>query len=108
MSQWAGRFRILLLVNVVVSFMAFSQELLTEKPNIPSGLNPEYAGTQACIDCHQNEVEAWKGSHHDMAMKHANTTSVRGDFDNHVVTHKGMPIVFLKKRRRILGQYSRC
>ncbi|MBS9831331.1 tetratricopeptide repeat protein [Vibrio alginolyticus] len=97
MSQWAGRFRILLLVNVVVSFMAFSQELLIEKPNIPSGLNPEYAGTQACIDCHQNEVAAWKGSHHDMAMKHASTTSVRGDFDNHVVTHKGMPNRFFKK-----------
>ncbi|WP_375792499.1 multiheme c-type cytochrome, partial [Vibrio crassostreae] len=40
----------------------------------------KYVGSEACVDCHSAEVEAWQGSHHDMAMKHADDESVLGNF----------------------------
>ncbi|MGC1510481.1 multiheme c-type cytochrome [Ketobacter sp.] len=42
---------------------------------------PEYVGKSACVDCHQKEVEAWTGSHHDLAMQEVNQATVLGDFD---------------------------
>ncbi|CAK2133562.1 Cytochrome c-552/4 domain-containing protein [Vibrio crassostreae] len=56
-----------------------------------------YVGSEACIDCHSAEVEAWQGSHHDMAMKHADDESVLGNFDDQIVTHKGKPNRFFRK-----------
>ncbi|UTT86944.1 tetratricopeptide repeat protein [Vibrio pelagius] len=56
-----------------------------------------YVGSEACIDCHSSEVEAWQGSHHDMAMKHADKMSVLGDFDDARVIHDGKENRFFQK-----------
>ncbi len=46
-------------------------------------LEPDrYVGSQICRDCHLQQTQAWEGSHHDMAMKHADQESVLGDFSN--------------------------
>ena len=42
----------------------------------------EFVGAKACQSCHQKEVSEWRGSHHDMSMKHADKTSVLGNFDD--------------------------
>ena len=42
----------------------------------------EYVGAKQCKNCHQQEYTLWQGSHHDMAMKHANKDSVSGNFNN--------------------------
>lgn len=97
MSQWAGRFRCLFLGIVMVSGSFFSQASVIESPQNTTKLGLEYVGTQTCAECHQQEVEAWKGSHHDMAMKHANSESVQGDFDNRTVTHDGQPNRFFRQ-----------
>ncbi|MFM2626931.1 multiheme c-type cytochrome [Vibrio chagasii] len=62
-----------------------------------SGSSATYIGSEACIDCHSAEVEAWQGSHHDMAMKHGKDDSVLGDFDNQTITHQGKPNRFYRK-----------
>ncbi len=97
MSQWAGRFRCLFLGIVMVSGSFFSQASVIESSQNTTKLGLEYVGTQTCAECHQQEVEAWKGSHHDMAMKHANSESVQGDFDNRTVTHDGQPNRFFRQ-----------
>ncbi|MDN3699285.1 multiheme c-type cytochrome [Vibrio cortegadensis] len=56
-----------------------------------------YVGSEACIDCHSEEVEAWQGSHHDMAMKHATDETVLGDFNDQTVTHDKKPNRFFRK-----------
>ena len=56
-----------------------------------------YVGSEACIDCHKEEFEAWKGSHHEMAMKHASDESVLGDFNDQTVGHNGKLNRFFKK-----------
>ncbi|WP_286263458.1 tetratricopeptide repeat protein [Thalassotalea atypica] len=47
-----------------------------------STANKQFVGSEQCIDCHQEQYQAWQGSHHDMAMKHATDESVLGDFNN--------------------------
>ena len=41
-----------------------------------------YVGVRQCTDCHANEVRAWQGSHHDLAMQHATADTVLGDFND--------------------------
>ncbi|HAS27341.1 MAG TPA: deca-heme c-type cytochrome, partial [Vibrio sp.] len=64
---------------------------------LPIGSKATYVGSEACVDCHSEEVEAWQGSHHDMAMKHAADESVLGDFNDQTVTHSGKPNRFFRK-----------
>jgi predicted CXXCH cytochrome family protein len=49
---------------------------------LPEGEQAEYVGHQACVDCHQDEVDAWTGSDHDLAMDPATPDNVLGDFDD--------------------------
>jgi predicted CXXCH cytochrome family protein len=56
-----------------------------------------YVGSETCIDCHAEQVEAWQGSHHDMAMKHADKASVLGDFGDVSVMHQGKENRFYRK-----------
>lgn len=41
----------------------------------------EHVGTKQCQSCHQEQYQAWQGSHHEKAMQHANKESVLGDFN---------------------------
>lgn len=40
----------------------------------------DFAGTEACAECHAAEHAAWRGSHHDLAMAAADEETVAGDF----------------------------
>ena len=41
-----------------------------------------FVGTQTCAGCHTAQFEAWKGSHHALAMQPAETATVLGDFSD--------------------------
>lgn len=61
----------------------------------------QYVGKESCVECHHNEYEDWKGSHHDMAMTHASDSTVRGDFNNATLTTKdGVTHRFFKEDDR--------
>lgn len=59
--------------------------------------DPSLTGPAKCAACHQKEVDDWKGSHHDMAMKTANPESVKGNFNNSEFKHKGRSTKFYMK-----------
>lgn len=42
----------------------------------------DYVGSQTCVSCHKEAYQAWQGSHHQLAMQHANNDSMLGDFNN--------------------------
>lgn len=63
---------------------------LTYKPN-------EYVGEKACIQCHTQAYNDWKGSHHDWAMKLPNDSTVLGDFSNTSFNGEGEDYFFYKK-----------
>jgi len=61
-----------------------------------------YTGDEACIKCHQTEVDLWKGSHHDLAMQIANDETVLGNFNNVETIIDGVSYFFFKKRNDFL------
>lgn len=42
---------------------------------------PDYVGSETCIDCHADIAEAWAGSHHALAWTPADADHVLADFD---------------------------
>jgi tetratricopeptide (TPR) repeat protein len=59
--------------------------------------NASFEGSASCIECHKEEYDLWTNSHHDLAMKIADSTTIRGDFNNTTFTHKGVKSTFFKK-----------
>ncbi|REK18021.1 MAG: hypothetical protein DWQ42_21040 [Planctomycetota bacterium] len=57
---------------------------------VPKTEVASYVGRQTCAECHQQEVQAWTGSHHDRAMDLATPETVLGDFDDAVLEYQGV------------------
>jgi len=57
----------------------------------------EFVGVSVCVQCHQQQTKAWRGSHHDRAMQHANTKTVLGNFNNQKFTYYKITSTFFKK-----------
>ncbi len=57
----------------------------------------DYAGSETCRGCHQAEYDAWRGSHHDLAMQPANPDTVLGDFSNAAFEHRGETTRFFRR-----------
>ena len=56
-----------------------------------------YVGGKTCAPCHAREYDGWKGSHHDLAMQHANEQSVLGDFGNAKFRYASITSTFFKR-----------
>lgn len=52
-------------------------------------VNPQFAGRQTCLECHEKEYNLWVGSDHDNAMDTAIAETVLGDFNNAEFTRDG-------------------
>lgn len=65
-----------------------------------SAASAEYVGSENCIDCHQQVVAQWQGSHHDLAMQVASTETVLGTFDGQTVEHLGERFTFSQRDGR--------
>lgn len=57
----------------------------------------EYVGSERCVGCHETQYQAWQGSHHDMAMRHANAESVLGNFNGASLEFNGQVNQFYQK-----------
>ena len=57
---------------------------------VPEDVERRFVGRSTCVDCHQKEAEAFRGSDHDLAMDHATDASVLGDFDDATFEHDGL------------------
>src|ERR1700730_8233184 len=53
-----------------------------------------FIGGQVCAGCHAAETEAWKSSHHALAMQRATEASVLGDFADARLDHFGVVTTF--------------
>ncbi|TGV04558.1 multiheme c-type cytochrome [Flavivirga rizhaonensis] len=59
--------------------------------------HPKFVGKETCIECHKSEYDSWNGSHHDQAMKIADSTTVLANFNNKIFKHKGVKHTFFKR-----------
>jgi predicted CXXCH cytochrome family protein len=56
-----------------------------------------YVGRQQCAECHEKAEQAWRGSHHDLAMQPATNATVAGDFNNARFTYAGVTSTFFRR-----------
>lgn len=56
-----------------------------------------YVGGAACTACHAPQAEAWRGSHHALAMQEATPETVLGDFKGTAFSHKGVTSTFFQR-----------
>ena len=73
------------------------------QPTGDDGASPavaEFTGGRACVACHAEQAEAWRGSHHDLAMQQPDAATVLGDFDDATFTHEGITTTFFRDGER--------
>lgn len=58
---------------------------------------PRFVGGQACKECHLNEYNDWRGSHHDHAMDYANDSTVLGNFSDQTLQAQGHTYKMFRK-----------
>ncbi len=63
----------------------------------PDRVERGYVGVAVCGECHQKEMDLWKGSHHDLAMKEATPDTVLGDFNDAEITVHGVTSRFFRR-----------
>ena len=67
-----------------------------------SSASPAYVGLDSCKQCHQKQVNAWKDSHHDLAMQEVTEETVLGDFNNASTNHFGITSSFYRDGDRFM------
>jgi len=53
---------------------------------VPESKKAHFVGGAKCITCHADQHQAWKNSHHDLAMQVATPDTVLGDFNDQSLT----------------------
>jgi hypothetical protein len=81
---------------LIVGLMTACQRA-EQKNAAPVGAVASYVGGKACAGCHAKEFEAWRGSHHDLAMQEASDKTVLGNFANAKFNYAGITSTFFKR-----------
>ncbi len=63
----------------------------------PAAAAATYVGEARCAQCHSEQAQAWRTSHHALAMQTAGDASVLGNFNNAQFASDGMTSSFFKK-----------
>ena len=56
-----------------------------------------FVDESACGTCHADQVKAWQGSHHDLAMQEASAATVLGNFNDASFTKNGVRTRFFQR-----------
>jgi len=64
-------------------------------PAAPDGAG--YVGAETCAGCHQSVMDLWRNSHHDLAMQHADESTVLGDFNDASFEKDGVTTTFFRR-----------
>lgn len=75
-----------------------TREIMHTAPEKHAG----FADNAACVECHRQEAEQWRGSHHDLAMQVASRETVLGDFDGATFSGFGIEARFFRRDSRFL------
>jgi len=86
---------ILVLVGVLTG--CGPRDVANPEPESPAPPTATFVGGDACAACHAEQLERWRGSHHDLAMQQATEASVLGDFDSAEFSYAGRTTRFYRR-----------
>lgn len=75
---------------------------ISEKELGSTSQHAEFVDNTVCVECHQQQANKWRGSHHDLAMQIASETSILGDFNNTIFEHFGVKTQFSQRHGKFL------
>src|SRR5262245_22009695 len=78
MGTRSGRIALVLGLLVPCVFACGRED--AAKPQAATAGPPAFVADAACVECHDAEARAWRGSHHDRAMEISDPNAVLGDF----------------------------
>ena len=87
-------------VGLIVYLAFHNRQRETSEATAPTAapiIAATYVGAATCKSCHEAAYEAWQGSHHALAMQHANAQSMLGNFDNAKFSYAGITSTFFKR-----------
>lgn len=76
---------------------AYTRATVAVKPKSQPPVPTAMVDEQQCQECHSEQVTAWQGSHHQLAMQPANTETMLGDFNNVSVKAEKETVRFFRK-----------
>lgn len=88
---------ITLLVGIIYSCGQTDQSTESEAEGFGKINKKNFVGDESCKSCHSQELNKWKGSHHDYAMRAADSSTVRADFSNVTFTQEDGTYRFFRK-----------
>jgi predicted CXXCH cytochrome family protein len=68
----------------------------------PAADEAAFVGGAVCAECHVEQFARWRGSHHDLAMQVADSTTVLGDFNDATFPHFGVTSAFTRPNGRYM------
>jgi len=89
-------------INIIKQPILFFALILFYSCQTDNNSSPNYnastfVGSTVCQSCHSEQFNGWKDSHHDQAMKIADSTSILADFTNVRFTSNAISSLFFKK-----------
>ncbi len=87
----------LAVVAWVAGFRAPATTASRSPPAVTHAATVAYVGRAVCGECHAREVEAWRGSDHDLAMQVADETTVLGNFADAKFAYAGTTTTFSRR-----------
>jgi Flp pilus assembly protein TadD len=68
----------------------------------PSRPDAKFVGAAACASCHEREDALWHGSHHQLAMQPATSSTVLGDFNHARFDNRGVTSKFFRSGQKFM------
>ena len=91
-----------LLILLSVPAYLLRESYLAAKEDGSMEMQAGFVGKETCIECHKVEYDLWIGSDHDLAMDHANDSTVLGDFNDAVFIQKDREHKFYRRDGKFL------
>lgn len=83
-------------------FLVWHLTGIGKHPIAAAGATATNVGEQQCAECHAEQAQAWRGSHHAQAMQVANESTVLGDFNDAHFSMDGVTSAFFKEGGKFL------
>src|ERR1700733_2595032 len=84
------------------SATGFPRERSNAKASSAVMLPPTFVGSNACGDCHHEELKGWLRSHHQLAMQPATDASVLGNFSDATIAKAGITSTFFRRGKKFM------
>ncbi|GAB4182474.1 MAG: multiheme c-type cytochrome [Wenzhouxiangellaceae bacterium] len=87
-----------------ITFVCFSLYLLL---STPASASEEWAGSDSCIECHEDRHQSWHRTYHRTMTQEASADTILGRFDGRPRTYWGMTVVPIQRDGGYWFQYYR-